>query len=270
MSALPWLKLWTETLHDRKITKAPPVTRWAWIACLMLAAQGGNGGRLDLTPGKPMDEDDIQHEAGISAAEWRAARDYFLEMGMLRRDADGAFVVCNFTKRQESKDPTGAQRQARMRERNALRNGDNNALRNALPVTGVTPLLSRVESESESESESDQHPALKATRAPSNGKDGVPGGGDDFSLVEAAHGRYVGKRIFLEQAKAYEDWLRITTPQAIIEALRFASEQGARSPYAYAMKILQGQRDDRTLPLPAHPLPMVVIDDMPTEGPSWL
>ena len=53
MSALPWLKLWTETLHDRKITKAPPVTRWAWIACLMLAAQGGNGGRLDLTPGKP-------------------------------------------------------------------------------------------------------------------------------------------------------------------------------------------------------------------------
>ena len=110
--------------------------------------------------------------------------------------------------------------------------------------------------------------ALSATRTPSNGKDGATER-DDFSLVELAHGQYVGKKIFANQAKAYEDWLRITTPQAIIDALRFASEQGARSPFAYAMTILQGKRDERTLPRPAHPLPMTVIDDMPTEGPSW-
>ena len=158
----PWLKLWTETLHDRKLLRVAPAWRWAWIGLLMLAAETDDNGKIELSPGVPLEEADIEDALRIDPADWQGAKEYFERIGMLDQD-NGIFVVVNYTKRQASSDPTNAARQARYKERsNALRNAlpvtPVAPLHNALPVTPVTPLQSRVEEEAEVEAETTSAP----------------------------------------------------------------------------------------------------------------
>lgn len=97
-------------------------------------------------------------------------------------------------------------------------------------------------------------------------------GEDDLTLIGLAHGRLIAPKITLEQSLAYENWLKLTTPQAIIAALETAAAKATKNggKFKYAMSVLQSQRDDHSLPLPARPQKMDIIDDMPEEGPSWL
>lgn len=96
----------------------------------------------------------------------------------------------------------------------------------------------------------------------------------DFALVEQAHGQFIGARMGLAQAQTYEQWLKLTSPQAIIDALseaaRSANRNGGR--YKYALAILNRQKEDRTLPMPARPPEMDVIDLPPemTAPMPWL
>jgi len=96
--------------------------------------------------------------------------------------------------------------------------------------------------------------------------------GDDYSLVKVAHGRLVSKTISMEQAKTYETWLAITTPAAIISALELAAANATKQNgrFKYAMAVLEGQREDRTLPL--RPREMQVIDIPPEvlQPLSWM
>lgn len=111
----PWLKLWTETLHDKKLRRTSPVTRWIWIALLMLAAETDDSGKMEVAAGEPMNDDDFREAAAVELPAWVEARDYFLRLGMMRRDG-GTYVLTNYVKRQAPTDPTNAQRQARYRE----------------------------------------------------------------------------------------------------------------------------------------------------------
>ncbi len=114
----PWLKLWTEALHDKKLRRTSPVNRWVWIALLMMAAEQDDSGRLEVTAGVPMTDEDIRESAAVEMSAWMEARAYFLQMGMLRLD-EGMYTIKNYVKRQEPKDPTAAERMRRMREAEA-------------------------------------------------------------------------------------------------------------------------------------------------------
>lgn len=250
----PWLKLWTETLTDRKLTRLAPAGRWAWVGLLMLAAETDNAGKLELAAGVPLNDDDIAEALHISPAEWTEAKAHFLRMGMIEK-VGGALIVANYEKRQATKDPTAAERMRNYRARNTEQG--RNVTRN------VTRKL-RVESESESESESEPPypPNLP------NGK----GDDDDFSLVEHAHGQWIGPKISLEQATAYEEWLKITTPQAVIDALKLAAAKSTKNGgrFRYACTILQGQRDDRTLPLRPREMQIIEVPDEVANPMSWM
>lgn len=113
---MKWFKLWNDILSDPKIMLAPPVTRWAWVGVLVLASERDNGGKLEAAPGVPLGDKEIALLIRVSDGEWAEAKAHFLKRGMLCVDGE-AYVVKNYVKRQASPDKTGAERQARYRER---------------------------------------------------------------------------------------------------------------------------------------------------------
>ena len=137
----PWLKLWTETLHDAKLRRVEPAIRWCWCGILMLAAERENHGRLEIADNVPYSDVDFVDALGVSSETWAEAAGYFVKLGMLQADGD-TLVVAKYDARQASSDPTGARRQAEWRAKHL---GVTNALRNDV----TAPLLSRVESEVE-------------------------------------------------------------------------------------------------------------------------
>jgi DnaD/phage-associated family protein len=145
----PWLKLWTETLHDRKLLRVDPAWRCCWYGCLMLAAEQDNHGRLELAPGIPLTDVDVAESCAIPLETWLQARAYFLKLGMLGQDGE-TLIVTQYDKRQEGDDPTHAERQQRYRERHSAPSRD--ASRDASRTTVTPPSPVRVESESESDS----------------------------------------------------------------------------------------------------------------------
>lgn len=150
----PWLKLWTETLTDRKLTRVEPAWRWAWVGLLMLAAETDNAGRLELADGVPLDDGDIVDALRIEPSDWQGAKTYFQKVGMLTTEG-ATIIVANYAKRQASKDPTNAERQARYRNTHS---DNSNALRNGVISNAPAPLLLRVEEEVEVEAETTSAP----------------------------------------------------------------------------------------------------------------
>lgn len=146
----PWLKLWTETIHDRKLTRVSPTWRWAWVGLLALAAETDDEGKLELSTGVPLTDQDIADEVAIDLADWLQAKAYFLRLGMLRQDTE-TMTVANYAKRQASSDPTAAARMQKHRDTKNT-NVTRNVTRNTEP--NVTQLL-RVESEAEVEEETE-------------------------------------------------------------------------------------------------------------------
>lgn len=152
----PWLKLWTDTLHDRKLARLAPAGRWAWVGLLLLAAETDDDGKLELSPGVPLEDADITEALHISPAEWTEAKAHFLRMGMIAQDG-GALTIVNYAKRQASKDPTAAERMRNMRARSGVT--DRNVTRN------VTRKL-RVEEEEEEEVEEEAETAAEGRQTP--------------------------------------------------------------------------------------------------------
>lgn len=159
--AKPWLKLWTETIRDRKLRRISPDMRWCWIALLCLAGESDQEGRLQFSPNEPMTDDDFADGCGIDLSTWLEAKSYFLRMGMI--ELEGQTVhICAWQKRQASPDPTAAQRMREWRERNVTRN-ETVTLQNLDTVT-VTQML-RVEAEAEAEVDSKESSVVKSERA---------------------------------------------------------------------------------------------------------
>lgn len=239
----PWLKLWTDTLSDRKLRRLAPEQKWCWVGMLLLAAETDNGGRIELAEGVPMLAEDFQDALDVEADTWESAYDYFLRMGMISIDGNGFVTVVNYAKRQDPKDPTGAERQQRYRDK--ARDSREKTQPVTRYVTAPSRVISRVEAEAEAEAE------LQPVEMPKVGANQPAAAGlSGFALVEQAHGQYIGAKMELAQARTYEQWLNLTSPQAIIDALaeaaRSAHHNGGR--YKYALAILTRQKNDRTLP----------------------
>lgn len=218
MAGKPWLKLWTEMLHDRKLLRVDPTWRWCWCGCLMLAAEQDDHGRLELAPGVPLTDEDIAESIGVSQDVWLMARDYFLRLAMLERDG-AMLIVSKYDHRQAAKDKTGAERQGRWRDshlpqRNTVTPNVSNALRDDVS----NAVISRVELEAEAELESE------AEERNNNNYDSVPLEIDTASATicqawEAA-GMLLTKTISDELSLLAKDHGAAWVCDAIVEAAR--------------------------------------------------
>lgn len=222
-----WLKLWTETITDRKLTRIDPAWRWAWVGLLCLAAETDDEGKIELAPGWALSDDEIAVALNIPAEDWRAARDYFLKIGMLTLQGQ-TLVVVNYAKRQASKDPTNAERQARYRN---ARSSDSNALRNGVTSNAPASLQSRVEAEAEAEAEE--------LLAPD------PDFADTYRFWCDKTTRSSGSDAVSMQA-VFDEWKSIFDPEDIRAAILIAAQaKGMAATPAYLAGILRKQANAR-------------------------
>ena len=164
---LPWLKLWTETIHDTKIRRLPTGQRWCWIGVLCLAQESEQNGKLEMS-GEPLTDEVIADACGVDMATWNTARSYFLRANMLIEE-DGSLVVVNWNKRQGPADPTAAERMWRFRNKgsNVTPDVDRNVTRNVTRNSDadVTRRGQKKEDRGEMLDEREQRPETPATTA---------------------------------------------------------------------------------------------------------
>ena len=107
MANMPWLRLYNETLHDRKIAKIARQTDHpkmliigVWVSLLMMASESPTRGRLMIGEHLAADWDDLLHELDMSDETYRPIHAAFLNAGMLYFDEDDCYVIANWDKRQ--------------------------------------------------------------------------------------------------------------------------------------------------------------------------
>jgi len=114
-----WLRLYPETVWDRKLRRHPASYRWTWIVLLCLASESPERGRLLLKDGLPLSVEDIADAAYLGVDEVQGAIEAFLNQGMLVED-DGALVIAKWDDRQYQYDSTSTERTRRWRQKRKL------------------------------------------------------------------------------------------------------------------------------------------------------
>lgn len=127
--SMPWLRLYTETLSDRKIKMIAaelnlpkPLIIGVWTSLLMLAGESPERGRLVSNKGTALPDDFICSEIGLENGQFSKICREFVEFDMLFVDNDGIFVVTNWEQRQFKSD-NSYERVKRYR-RKQTKNGD--------------------------------------------------------------------------------------------------------------------------------------------------
>jgi hypothetical protein len=96
---MPWLRLYTEIRHDRKLRRLPASHRWLWIVILTMAKDSPRAGWLLVSKDTPITTDDLADEAAISSEDAAAGVRAFLDLDMIE-NIDGIFHVISWDKRQ--------------------------------------------------------------------------------------------------------------------------------------------------------------------------
>lgn len=164
----PWFRFYVEAVHDRKLRRLKPETRWLFVACLAAARQSPLPGYLLLSEDDPMNWDDLADFAGMSRRQVEVGSGALEEVGVLGFDETlKAWFVPKWNDRQfESDDSTP--RAAKSRRNDVAsepiqRPNDDDATEDATPP----------ETETEAETESLPSPNNFESVAPTSGGGGV-------------------------------------------------------------------------------------------------
>lgn len=101
---MPWLRLYVETIQDRKIRRLQPEHRWLWIVVLCLARQSPTPGRLMVAEGQPCDLVDLADAAALTKAQVKAGVTHMLKLGLIAEDDKGCWSVPAWSSRQPESD----------------------------------------------------------------------------------------------------------------------------------------------------------------------
>lgn len=112
-----WLRLYPETIWDRKLRRHPPAYRWVWVAILCLASEANPRGRLVLGSGLPVSLIDLADAASVPEEDVLQAVLAFIDQGMIQYTEDGVVEVAAWSKRQFASDGGSTERARRTRER---------------------------------------------------------------------------------------------------------------------------------------------------------
>jgi len=169
---MPWFRLYSELLTDRKITYTARMTGQSrvvvvgtWAGLLCLANDSPERGTLLLAPGMPYTVEDLAEEVGTDTETCAQLIEAFETLQMLTQN-DGVWYITQWQSRQFQSDDSTARVQA-WRERKAQKpSGDNvpaekdetlqQYCENVIPSVSVSVSDSALESESENEGEIEQ------------------------------------------------------------------------------------------------------------------
>ena len=83
---MPWFRFYVEAVHDRKLRRLKPETRWLFVACLAAARQSPEPGWLLVGEDDPMDWDDLADFAGMTLKQVEHGTDALTTAGVLAFD----------------------------------------------------------------------------------------------------------------------------------------------------------------------------------------
>lgn len=116
----PWLRLYSEMIHDRKIRRLKPEHRWLWTALLCMAGASELRGFV-MVGNAAADVDDIADGAALAPKVVTAGLGELERMGLIERDENlGAWSVPQWNERQFVSDvSTERVKRFRNKQRNA-------------------------------------------------------------------------------------------------------------------------------------------------------
>jgi hypothetical protein len=148
---MPWFRFYVEAVHDRKLRRLKPETRWLFVVCLAAARQSPEPGWLLVGVDDPMDLADLADFAYMPRKSVASGLDLLVEVGVVARDPDrSAWFVPNWDKRQYESDNSTT----RTRKHRAKQDDDEGTTlerSNGVPWNGVTPSKERSRSVTETE-----------------------------------------------------------------------------------------------------------------------
>lgn len=101
----PWFRFYVEAVHDRKLRRLKPETRWLFVACLAAARQSPEPGRLLVGVDDPMGWDDLIDYAGMTRKQVEQGTDALHDAGVLDFDkSTSTWFVPNWSARQYESD----------------------------------------------------------------------------------------------------------------------------------------------------------------------
>lgn len=114
----PWFRWYVEAIHDRKLRRACPATRWLWVTVCTVARTSPVAGYLLVSERSPVSIADLVDLAALTKREVEKGMAYFESEGMIEMDdMIGAFLVPAFLTRQfESDNVTERTRKHRSKE----------------------------------------------------------------------------------------------------------------------------------------------------------
>jgi len=173
MNAFPWLRLYNETLSDRKIARVcrdagqpKSLVIGVWATLLMLASDSPRRGELLISDDLPLSPDEIREETGLDEDTFTAIVTGLSSYSLI--DTSGpCWAICNWDKRQPPSDNSAERvRQHRERQRTVTPPQSPN---------GSTPLQKRnsnaldKEEDQEGEGEGEKNARAQATLRPTAG-----------------------------------------------------------------------------------------------------
>lgn len=126
MSSMPWFRVYSEVLHDRKLRKVCQLCRQpkavvlgVWITLLAIASESPERGRLLIGAELPLDLEDLAEETGLPIAELDALMTTFKSLGMVLETGD----IARWDERQFKSDHSTA-RVRRWRQKQRMKRGE--------------------------------------------------------------------------------------------------------------------------------------------------
>lgn len=150
MSALPWLRLYTEIIDDEKLGLLAFEDRWHYIALLCLKGKGV----LDGEPDKTLLDRKVALKLGLTLTELEKAISRLASVRLIDKETYQP-LSWDVRQKQSDTDPTAAQRKARQRQRE----------RDMSRVTTVTVTRTEEDTDTDKEKDSAEAPSYsKATK----------------------------------------------------------------------------------------------------------
>lgn len=121
----PWFRFYVEAVHDRKLRRLKPETRWLFVACLAAARSSPVPGVLLVTEHDAMEDSDLADYAGMDVRSVRSGLAALTKVGVIERTSPTdrepiAWRVTSWDARQyESDDVTARTAKHRLTRRSA-------------------------------------------------------------------------------------------------------------------------------------------------------
>lgn len=165
-SPMPWIKLYTEFLNDRKIAKLDDIVKLRFIQLMLLAGECDAEGWLIDSAGI-LTYDDIAWRLRVDPVKLSVEIKVLIDAGIISVAEDGTLCVVNFSKRQDR--PQSVKRQE-WRERQRKHRDQPDSQDDVTPIVTRDTQVSNASREEEEESKSKRRGEKEKNTSTSTGK----------------------------------------------------------------------------------------------------